>query len=298
MIESNQSINVYYNNKQNKININLDIKERFIKSFLYINIDATVIEILSKDSIDDTFFSLPYKDCYMDNYDELKNEKIYILQYPQGKFLSISHGKIKNIDQYEFSHLADTKGGSSGSPVFLENTNHIIGLHKSGNKEENENYGDFIFPIINSIKMNGQYNKKIYKNAVYEGDFVNGKREGYGKIIFEDGKYFIGKYLNDKENGKGIYYNKNNTKKYEGYLIDGKREGYGKDIDRNGDCFIGPWKNNLAHGKGKNFDKEGNIFYDGDYFNGKREGFGKYIYENGEYYIGEWKNDYIIKMEN
>ena len=148
----------------------------------------------------------------MDNYDELINRKIYILQYPHGKYLSISYGKIKNINQYEFSHIADTKGGSSGSPVFLENTNHIIGLHKAGNKEENENYGDFIFPIINSIKMNGQYNKKIYDNYIYEGDFVNGKREGYGKLNLKSGKYFIGKFVNDKENGKGILYYENGRK--------------------------------------------------------------------------------------
>ena len=42
-------------------------------------------------------------------------------------------GKIKSINKYEFTHLANTEQGSSGSPIFLENSIHVIGIHKEGN---------------------------------------------------------------------------------------------------------------------------------------------------------------------
>ena len=46
--------------------------------------------------------------------------------------------------------------------------------------------------------MNGLKNgrgKEYYKNGKikYEGDFINDKYEGYGKYIWENGEYYIGK---------------------------------------------------------------------------------------------------------
>ena len=38
-------------------------------------------------------------------------------------------------------------------------------------------------------------------NIIYEGYFVNDKYEGYGKLIFENGSYYIGQFLNSKRNG-------------------------------------------------------------------------------------------------
>ena len=58
----------------------------------------------------------------MDNYDELVNENIAIIQYPKGE-MKYSYGKIKSIRktekaQYEFVHDPSTKEGSSGSLYF------------------------------------------------------------------------------------------------------------------------------------------------------------------------------------
>ena len=43
---------------------------------------------------------------------------IYIPQYADGKELHNESGIIKDIDEYEFTHLANTKKGSSGSYYF------------------------------------------------------------------------------------------------------------------------------------------------------------------------------------
>ena len=45
--------------------------------------------------------------------------------------------------------MANTEYGSSGGSVFLKESLKAIGIHKGGEKEKNENYGDFIDPIFN-----------------------------------------------------------------------------------------------------------------------------------------------------
>ena len=66
---------------------------------------------------------------------------------------------------------------------------------------------------LNIIKMETSNMKVI---------FINGKREGNGKYIFEDGEYYIGEFKNNKRNGKGIEYYKNGNIKYEGEFINGE----------------------------------------------------------------------------
>jgi len=67
---------------------------------------------------------------------KLNNNRIYIPQNADGKELKNARGTLKNIDNYEFSHLVNTKEGSSGSPIFLENYNKVIGIH-TGASEKN-----------------------------------------------------------------------------------------------------------------------------------------------------------------
>ena len=68
---------------------------------------------------------------------EIINNSIYIPQYPGGKGLMNAKGIIKEINKYEFTHLANTEQGSSGSPIFLEKRIHVIGIHKQGNIKKN-----------------------------------------------------------------------------------------------------------------------------------------------------------------
>ena len=93
------------------------------------------------------------------------------------------------------------------------------------------------------IKKQQKNQKEYYKNGdiKYDGDFVNDVYEGKGKYIFENGKYYIGQWLNGKANGKYNY--------------------------ENGEYYKGQFKNGLRHGKGKLYYKNGNVIYDGDYIN-------------------------------
>ena len=293
MIKNKENIKLKYDYELKGINIQLDNKKRLIKDFVDIEIDATIVEILPEDNIEEYYFLEPENN----NIKNIINNPIYIPQYPHGNKFCYSTGFIKYIKDNEITYNATTKEGSSGSPIFLENSIKVIGIHKEGNIYIEENHGNFIYPIIEDLQNNninknikGEYNKYKYKdgkyyigpilnrlpngkgkiyyknnNLYYEGDIKNGIKEGNGKIYFENGNYYVGQFTNDQITGKGKeYYN------------DG--------------CYVGDFVNGLKHGKGKYYWKNGEI-YEGDYVNGKREGYGKYIYEEGNYYEGFWMNN-------
>ena len=324
ILNNNNNINIYYDNQEKICNLTLDQNKKYIKTFKDINLDITVIEILEKDNIPKEYFIYnPYLDLDNIDYNELINNEIYIPQYPKGKDLVNARGKIIEIDKYEFTHLASTETGSSGSPIFLKDSINVIGIHKEGNNDKSENYGDFIYPIINIIKndisrkrnkgiyIDGKYiyaDGKYYKgqfvnnipsgygtkyyangNILYDGYFIDDKYEGYGKEIWENGEYYIGQYHNGIKHGNGIEYYSNGKIRYDGFWINGKPEGRGKYIGPNGQYYIGQFKNGVSHGKGKEYYENGNLKFEGNFINGLPDGNGKYIWRDGTYYIGQFK---------
>ena len=256
LIERNEIITFYYDNGFQFRTIKLDKNERIIIEFKNISLDITIVQILQKDNINEDYFLLPSL-----KYNKIKiGDKIYIPQYPNN--LNVSEGTIIDINFYELSYNASTELGASGSPIILDNTIEVIGIHKEGS--EYKNYGNFIYPILN------QLNKVKNKEEYYIGDIKNGLRQGKGKLYYNNGilKY-EGDFINDKFEGYGKYFNENENKwKY----------------------YIGEWKNGLKHGKGKIFDKNENLMYEGDFANGELEGKGKFFSGNGVYYVGEFKN--------
>jgi hypothetical protein len=289
IVKLKKEINISYDNEKMNINIKLDDKERFIRNYLYMNIDAIIIEI-KKEEISEDFFLHPQT-----NYEnkELINKSVYILQYPEGKELQYSKGNIKAINEYsyEITHLVSTSHGSSGSPIILGNTTEVIGIHKQGKIDKKENYGNFIYPIIESLKNDFIFGKTYYGKEEYEGEFKNGLREGYGKYIYEDGSFYIGEWKNGLKNGKGIIYYKNYTIKYEGNFLNGLFSGYGKYINQDGSYYIGEWLLNKKYKEGTIYYKDNTIKYKGNFREDKFDGYGLYIEENGNYYEGNWENN-------
>ena len=93
----------------------------------------------------------------------------------------------------------------------------------------------------------------------YEGEYLNGKRNGKGKEYDYDGKLiFEGEYLNGKRNGKGKEYNLGKLI-FEGeYLYNHRRRGkeYANDVlEFEGDYVFTKWN-------GKGYDINGNIIYE------------------------------------
>ena len=89
---------------------------------------------MPEDNIQEEYFALPCYD-FLNSYDQFINNNIYIPQFPgRGNlafFKEYSLTERLNIPRMkEFSHSASTLNGSSGSPVFLENTSLVLGIHK------------------------------------------------------------------------------------------------------------------------------------------------------------------------
>ena len=252
-INNKNIVNISY---EKELCIKLDENKRYIKSFIDKELDITVIEILDEDNINKKYYLLPELNIPINN--ELINKEIYIPQYIDGLKLKKSEGIIKDIIKYEFTHLANTIKGSSGAPIILKNNDNVIGIYKGG-IENIENYGIFIYPVINIIKEDI---RKIRNN----GKYIN------GKYIYGDGKYYIGEFINNIPNGKGIKYYKNGNILYDGDWVNGKPEGNGKVIYEDGIYYIGQFKNGLSHGKGIYYYSNGNIKYDGEFVNDKYVG--------------------------
>ena len=244
IINKNNNIYVYYDNDYKVINIKLDTSKRYIKSFCEEGLGVVAVEILDEDNIPKDYFICNEIET---DINRLINSKIYIPQYIQGK--EFVRGKIVKINQNEFTYLTNFVLASSGSPIILVNSNNVIGIHKEGNKDETENYGDFIYPVINIIKED-------IKKRRNNGKYIN------GKYIWEDEKYYIGEVKNNIPNGRGIKYHPKGNILYEGNFINGKFEGNGKYYYDDGKCFIGEFKNGLRNGKGIEYYKNGNIIYE------------------------------------
>ena len=249
---------LYDYGKKNKT-IKLDDK-RYFQNFKFLHIDAFIIEILKEeDNIEDKFFLSPNMSKDKE-YSQYKNEDIYVIQFPFDILVS-SSGKIKDIDPYEykFSHLASTSRGSSGSPIFLKKDDLVFGIHFGGNREEQENYGNFIWPIINHLKNNLEYKEIRYGKGKYKGELRNDIREGYGEYYYENGEYYKGEWKNDQRHYKGRLYYPNKNLKYQGDFVNDKLEGIGKLFYENGNYYEGGFKKNYHHGDGKIYNKEGQL---------------------------------------
>ena len=85
-------------------------------------------------------------------------------------------------------------------------------------------------------EMNGKViDYPISKNIIiFEGEYLNGKRNGKGKKYYDDGNLmFEGEYLNGKRNGKGKEYFKNGKLKFDGEYLNGKKWN-GSEYNKNG----------------------------------------------------------------
>ena len=151
IIKQRKTINFYYDSESKAKEIDLFSDERYIKNFKNIGLDVTVIEILPKDDISNDYFLIP-PICYMYNYNALLNKEIIIFQYPSGQF-GYSNGKIKEINENEFTHSAGTEYGSSGSPVFLKKNLKVIGINKCGDNKKKKIMDILLALYLNILKI-------------------------------------------------------------------------------------------------------------------------------------------------
>ncbi len=134
----------------------------------------------------------------------------------------------------------------------------------------------------------------VYKNGVYEGEFMNGKFHGIGVYQFKAGKgnrgdRYVGQFNTGQMTSNGTYYFAN-SEKYIGDFQGGQRSGFGTQYMKNGDRFAGEWRNDQFHGNGKLTFPFGEV-YEGTFAFGMRNGKGVMKFSDGSHFTGSFIAD-------
>ena len=149
-----------------------------------------------------------------------------------------------------------------------------IRVYQSSQNEPVHVYkGDFINYLRNGNGVD------CFGNTKYEGGFVNDKRDGYGKIVFESGDVYEGSFKEDKFNGQGRYKWKNTGHEYIGDYLNGQFHGKGLYKWSENEYYKGEYKNGIKEGQGEVKYPDGKKFIC-PFVNGKPNGIG--FYENGK----------------
>ena len=156
----------------------------------------------------------------------------------------------------------------------------------------------FIFSFIDEkrklelIKYNKSIQNKIDINLIYYIQFskkyIKYETKNKGKEFnFKNDKLtFEGEYLNGKRNGKGKEYDDNGRLIFEGEYLNGKRNGKRKEYLWNGKLgFEGEQLNGNKNKKGKQYFGSSKLRFDGEYLNGKKWNGKTYDYNNKDYEV-------------
>jgi len=159
--------------------------------------------------------------------------------------------------------------------------------------------------------MSGQVHFKWDNGDVFDGQMLDGKRQGKGRMVWASGQTYDGDWRDDVAVGEGAMTFVNGDR-YQGQVKDGVPHGRGRMQFSNGDIFegqfersipdvegvyiekdgsryTGQWKSGVKHGRGKSVWATGQI-YDGDWVADKPEGKGSITFANGDRYEGQVSN--------
>ncbi|KAE8701758.1 putative zinc finger protein [Hibiscus syriacus] len=146
--------------------------------------------------------------------------------------------------------------------------------------------GDFYEGELHKGKCNGSGVYNYCVNGRYEGDWVDGRYDGYGVESWSRGSRYRGQYRQGLRHGFGIY-RFYTWDSYSGEWCNGQSHGVGVQTCADGSCYVGEFKSGVKHGFGYYHFRNGDK-YCGEYFGDKIHGFGVYHFANGHCYEGSW----------
>ena len=144
-------------------------------------------------------------------------------------------------------------------------------------------------------KFHSDNNEKCLESVLYcyKGsiDIYTNKKCGHGELIYSDGSQKLGTFYNDEFVGWNTYINYEGVL-YVGYFIHDRLNGKGlKYISENDHIYKGDFVDNMRHGYGKDYRKTSK--YEGEFLFDKKCGKGEIILNTGDIYKGEFKNNKI-----
>lgn len=148
--------------------------------------------------------------------------------------------------------------------------------------------GDLFEGYFINGKKNGRGKYTWANGDVYDGMWKDDKRTGRGRISWSNGAFFDGEWL-DGTMTEGKYSFADGSV-YEGSFKNGKYDGYGKRIFKDGEKYEGQWHDGKKHGHGTCTWTNGDS-YEGEWKDNQMSGQGRYTFASGSYYEGTLEND-------
>jgi hypothetical protein len=218
------------------------------------------------------------------NKENIVKEESYVKEESNSQEENNSNKNSKEINITELINEFDNnikKYAEYISEEQFENTENSIIKEIEKNLKE--------FSIDSKSSNNFERPPLLFKNnnSKYKG-FWNkeGKKSGFGIFYDSSGNKYIGKWDNDKFNGKGRIISINGDY-YEGDFKYGNIEGTGIFVSKKEKYkYFGNFRNNKFHGRGKIIYEDNNIIYEGGFIEGYKQGFGKITFEDNSYYQG------------
>lgn len=110
-----------------------------------------------------------------------------------------------------------------------------------------------------------QLSFKLHKNNIYyNGEIYNGKANGTGKGVFDNGSVYEGSWRDNKPHGKGVQVWPDG-RKYQGEFSNGLKSGQGTFTWSGKDRYTGEWLNDVRHGVGIYYDRKGKVKHKGEW---------------------------------
>ena len=179
------------------------------------------------------------------------------------------YGRYSNINQKP--NINEDKKGKIKEKekviIITETDNHFYEEYIGEYKDYIPNGYGIYKNYLNNLQLTGIFiNNKFSEigieesgegGYIYNGEFLNNKKEGFGTMIWKDGQKYWGEFKNNQMNGYGIIEYPGEIF-YQGEVRSGRMEGFGEFFWKKNKKFIGYYKN------------------------GKRNGFGVYIFKGDE----------------
>ncbi|XP_058754180.1 uncharacterized protein LOC131627353 [Vicia villosa] len=146
--------------------------------------------------------------------------------------------------------------------------------------------GDFYEGEFHKGRSNGSGVYNYFVNGRYEGDWVDGRYDGYGIESWARGSRYKGQYRKGMRHGYGVYRFYTGDS-FSGEWCNGQSHGMGLQTCSDASTYVGQFKHGVKHGLGCYHFRNGDR-YAGEYFGDKIHGFGVYHFANGHCYEGAW----------
>jgi hypothetical protein len=142
-----------------------------------------------------------------------------------------------------------------------------------------------------------QWFKNGQPSSRYEGEFLNGKKNGHGVYTLANGDRYDGDFVEDKRTGHGVYTSAKGDQ-YDGDFVDGKENGhgvvtFGSRSQLAGTRYDGGFVNGKLTGRGVIFFANGDRC-DGGFIDGKLTGHSVCTSAKGSLFEGNWVDGTLI----